>query len=284
MRKSKSARNRAGVLGIISFVLSITFFTGLISTAVAQATQHQTASLSSACGRSPDRLSRLVLAEYGAHFAAAGPVALPPTCVFSSDEEVDNFQRKVKKASVFVGGVEIDLQAEAAASLKKAIDAAAARGLRITPLDGTIAGKRSFADTERIWNSRFLPALDYWVRRGKIDRNEAEKSRGMDTTEQVLQVLDWEKDGMFFSTGKNRPIMSSVAPPGTSQHLSLLAFDIEQAANRTIRQIMNSNGWFQTVVNDSPHFTYLGVEESELPKRGLKAVAKGGYTYWVPAL
>jgi hypothetical protein len=45
---------------------------------------------------------------------------------------------------------------------------------------------------------------------------------------------------------------------------------------------MNSNGWFQTIINDRLHFTYLGVPESELPRRGLKAVLADGTIYWVP--
>lgn len=238
---------------------------------------------SHACRNSSDKLSQLIFAEYGAVFASSA-VTLPTKCIFTSGEEVDKFQRSLQTDKLTIAGVEIELQSAAIKALKRATETAAAHGLKITPLDGPIAGKRSFEDTERIWNSRFLPALDYWVRRGKISRADAENARNMTTVGQVLRVLEWEEEKMFFSTGKNFPIMSSVAPPGTSQHLLLLAFDIEQASNRTIRQIMNSNGWFQTVVNDSPHFTYLGLAESELSKHGLKAVTKGGHTYWVPAL
>ncbi len=182
-----------------------------------------------------------------------------------------------------IGGVSIELQEAAMNALLKAIEEAEERGLRITPLDGAIAGKRSFADTLRIWNSRFVPALNYWARKGRISKDDADAALLLPVREQVLQVFEWEAKGLYFSTGKNRPIMSSVAPPGTSQHLSLLALDIEQAGNRTVRDILNRNGWFQTVAGDSPHFTYLGATEAELPKLGLRKIVRGGYSYWVPA-
>lgn len=236
------------------------------------------------CRSATDKLGKRLFAEYGAIFSATDEVVLPKTCIFASESEVARFQSKLTTSKLTIGTVEIELQAAAMTSLKKALRDAETRGLRITPLDGSIAGRRSFADTERIWNSRFFPALDHWVRRSRISRQEADAARQLSVVDQVERVLLWEENGIFFSTGKNRPIMSSVAPPGTSQHLSLIAFDIEQASNRAVRDIMNANGWFQTVVNDSPHFTFLGYAESELPKRGLKAVARGGYKYWVPAV
>lgn len=236
------------------------------------------------CRLATDKLGARLFAEYGAMFFATQDVILPTTCIFTSEDEVRNFQAKLSTTSAKIGNAEIDLQSAAMESLQNAIRQAENRGIRISPLDGEIAGKRSFADTQRIWNSRFLPGLDYWVRRDRLSRTEADAALGLGVLEQVEQVLKWEAKGMFFSTGKNRSIMSSVAPPGTSQHLSLLAFDIEQARNKAVRDIMNANGWFQTVLNDSPHFTYLGVAELELPKRGLKATIRGGYKYWVPAL
>lgn len=236
------------------------------------------------CRSATDKLGKRLFAEYGAMFSATDEVVLPKTCIFASENEVARFQNKLTISKLSIGTVEMELQATATTSLKKALRDAETRGLRITPLDGSIAGRRSFADTERIWNSRFLPALDHWLRRGRISRQEADAARSLGIINQVERVLSWEEMGIFFSTGKNRPIMSSVAPPGTSQHLSLLAFDIEQASNKAVRDIMNANGWFQTVVNDSPHFTFLGSAESELPSRGLKSVTRGGYKYWVPAV
>jgi hypothetical protein len=45
---------------------------------------------------------------------------------------------------------------------------------------------------------------------------------------------------------------------------------------------MNKYGWFQTIKSDEPHFTFLGVAESELPKRGLTALRRGSRIYWIP--
>jgi hypothetical protein len=225
-----------------------------------------------------------VFREYGSIFAADDSVDIPRKCIFSSEQEVTKFQDSTETESARIGGVEIELQEAAMEALLDAVSEAQERGLRLTPLDGAIAGKRSFADTVRLWNSRLVPALNHWVARGRISRGEADASLKMSVIEQATQVFAWESKGFYFSTGKNRPIMSSVAPPGTSQHLAMLAFDIEQANDRRIREIMNRYGWFQTVVGDPPHFTFIGVAERKLPERGLKAVASGGHTYWVPNL
>jgi len=45
---------------------------------------------------------------------------------------------------------------------------------------------------------------------------------------------------------------------------------------------MAAAGWFQTVLSDLPHFTFLGLEEAELPSRGLKPVEVNGQTFWIP--
>ena len=95
-------------------------------------------------------------------------------------------------------------------------------------------------------------------------------------------VLGWESAGMNFGTNLRGPIFSSTAPPGTSQHLSLLAFDVTENGDPRVREILNRHGWHQTIVRDTPHFTFLGLPGSELPGRGLKAVYNGGRMYWVP--
>jgi hypothetical protein len=78
--------------------------------------------------------------------------------------------------------------------------------------------------------------------------------------------------------------MYSVAPPGTSQHLSMLAIDIAEFNDARTREIMASHGWFQTVISDLPHFTYLGVDEAALPDLGLKKVLNGDRGFWIPDL
>lgn len=236
------------------------------------------------CPIQSDAISRRVFAEYGAIFAAADSVKLPGVCVFRNEKEVENFHATLKIKTAVIRRTTIELQDAAMVSLLSAINDAERANLRITPLDGSIAGRRSYADTVRIWNSRFLPALNHWVRRGKITGSQADAARALDKMEQVEQVMEWESRAWFFSTNFSRSIFSSTAPPGTSQHLSLLAFDVVEYGNKRIRNILNQHGWFQTVASDAPHFTYLGVAETELPARGLKPLMRGGYKYWVPKL
>lgn len=236
------------------------------------------------CPIESDAIARRVFAEYGAMFAAAESVKLPGVCVFRNEMEVENSHATLKIKTSVIRLTTIELQDAAMVSLLSAINDAERANLRITPLDGSIAGRRSYADTVRIWNSRFLPALNYWVRRGKITASEADAARALDKMEQVQQVMEWESRGWFFSTNFSRSIFSSTAPPGTSQHLSLVAFDVVEYGNKRVRNILNKRGWFQTVASDAPHFTYLGVAESELPARGLKPLMRGGYKYWVPKL
>jgi len=79
--------------------------------------------------------------------------------------------------------------------------------------------------------------------------------------------------------GKETKILGLVAPPGTSQHLWGLAIDLE-ILTPSQKQILNENGWFQTVVNDLPHWTYLGWREEDLPKFGLQQKIIQGIKYW----
>jgi hypothetical protein len=94
--------------------------------------------------------------------------------------------------------------------------------------------------------------------------------------------LALEERGLYFAKGFSKSIIYSGAPPGSSQHLSMLALDIVESNNPVVRQILAKHGWFQTVVSDLPHFTFLGEAEAELPKLGLKKVASSGRSYWVP--
>ena len=93
-------------------------------------------------------------------------------------------------------------------------------------------------------------------------------------------VLDLENKGVFFSTDFKKSILYSVAAPGTSQHLSMLAFDVKEFGDEKIRRILANHGWFRTVQSDAPHFTYLGYKESDLERLGLRKIPDGGF--WVP--
>lgn len=237
--------------------------------------------LAAVCPIDESVVARRVFKDYGAMFIATWDVHPPVKCVFENEEEVSAFQGTVKSRTATIGGRTIELQSAAMDALEKARAAAAKRKLSVTPR-GASAAKRSYADTHRIWKSRFDPALKHWTARGKIKPEDAERAAKLETTDQVAQVIEWEKDSIWFSTGFNRSIFSSVAAPGTSQHLSMLALDVAEFANKDVRSILNEHGWFQTIIDDTPHFTYLGLDEDELPKRGLVAAEKDGYTFWIP--
>jgi len=235
------------------------------------------------CAIDSDPLAARMFREYGAVFASSD-VTVPPHCIFESEKETAEFQSSLRTRTDTVGGVKIELQTAAMEALLAAQKEAASRGLTITPRGGSTAAKRSFADTQRLWNSRFLPGLEYWTTKHKITRQEAERVKQLPIHAQVKRVLEWEEQGLYFSTGKDRTILSSVAAPGTSQHLSALALDVAQFDNAALRAILNRHGWYQTVVNDTPHFTYVGVREAELPQRGLILTVKNGYRFWTPCM
>jgi hypothetical protein len=241
-------------------------------------------SLDDICPTDSDPVAERVFAEYGAVFVSRDTVDFPTSCVFASGSDVQKFQNSVETATVKLGGTVIELQKAAMADLLAAVAEAKAKGLNITPRGSSSAGKRSYADTARIWDSRFYPALAYWQKRGKISVADANAAKRMATQQQVVQVMEWEAKGFWFNTNFSRTIFSSVAAPGTSQHLSMLAIDVSQYADARVRAILNAHGWFQTIANDTPHFTYLGYAENELPKRGLRSEKHGGFTFWVPNL
>src|SRR5205085_2267606 len=126
-----------------------------------------------------------------------------PVCLFESEEEVTSFQREAGWRAEDLSGATVELQPAAMGALLRAREDVRAYGLDITPRGGSEAGRRSFADSLRLWRSRFEPALAH-------------------------------------------------------------------------------HGWFQTVLSDLPHFTYLGLDERHLPARGLRRVEAGGQSFWIP--
>ena len=136
----------------------------------------------------------------------------------------------------------------------------------------------------RLWNTRFLPALDHWIGKGKLTAAQAERLRGLPLHDQVAEVLELEKSEIYFSKDLSKSILYSIAAPGTSQHISMLAFDVTEFQNPRVRELLGKHGWFQTVLSDLPHFTFLGLKESDLPKHGLKSVVVDGQTFWIPNL
>lgn len=238
-----------------------------------------------------DAVACRVLEEYGSVFVAGDSVVVPHRCIFESEDEVLSFQREAGwRSALFPSSrpdqpdAVIELQPAAMSALLAARDEMTARGLTLTPRGGVEAGRRTFADTVRLWDSRCHPALEHWRDKGRLQGGEAERLRGMDLREQVEAVLKLETEGLFFSTDFSKSILLSVAAPGASQHLAMLAFDIVEFRDEGVRKLLARHGWFQTVVSDLPHFTFLGLEEEELPRRGLRRVRHGSQSFWVPDL
>jgi len=228
-----------------------------------------------------DTLTRRVLEEYGAMFVAEG-VRLPPACVFETEEAVERFQREAGWRAEVIHGSPIELQPPAMAALLRACAEAEEAGQSLTPRGGSEAGRRSFADSLRLWRSRCEPALEHWCAAGRLEGREAERLRALPVREQAAAVLELERGGIFFSKDFKKSILQSVAAPGASQHLAMLAFDVTEYGDVRVQELLARHGWFQTVLSDLPHFTYLGLEEHELPSRGLSRVEAGGQTFWVP--
>ncbi len=229
-----------------------------------------------------DAVERRLLAEYGAMYVADASVRVPPRCVFRSEEECARFQAEVEPRAAVVGDARIELQPAALDALLAARAEAQAHGLEITPRGGAEAARRSYADTLRLWESRVTPALAHWVASNALAPDEAERLGSLCCAEQIAAVLKEEERGNFFSKDFSRTILSSVAAPGASQHLSMLAFDATEFRDGRVREIMARHGWFQTVLHDLPHFTFLGVREKELRALGLKRVVERGQDFWIP--
>lgn len=225
-------------------------------------------------------VEKRILEEYGAVFLTK---ATPPTKImFTSEEEVDAFQEMAGSTIAEIGGTTIELQPEAMKALQKAVAEAKQMDLKITPRDGAEAAKRSYRKTLALWNSRVEPALEHWKSRGSLTDETISNLKSLPINQQVSEVLELEKQEIYFNTFFNNSILYSVAAPGTSQHLAMLAFDVNEFENEKVRDILAKHGWFRTVQNDEPHFTYLGYEESDLPGLGLKKVLRKGSAFWIP--
>ena len=229
-----------------------------------------------------DQVARRVLHDYGAMFVGADSILPPPLCVFTSEDEVERFQKEAGWIAGTFGEAVIELQPAAMTALLQARDVAHAEGVEISPRDGAEAARRSYADTVRLWNSRFLPALDHWTRAGRLSESQAERLRNLSIQDQVPEVLELEKEGIFFSKDLSKSVLYSIAAPGTSQHIAMLAFDANEFQDQRVREILAQHGWFQTVLSDLPHFTFLGLTEVELPGRGLKSVEVNNQMFWIP--
>lgn len=228
-----------------------------------------------------DEVGDRMLREYGALFVAQGKIVLPVTPVFKDAAEVSSWQAGVAAVTENIGGFDVTLQGTAMNALQEAIAEAKGQSLTITPR-GKDASKRNYEETEELWASRVNPGLEHWVKQGKLAPADADRIKAMTPFAQVSEIFKLEQEKIFFSKDLKKPIMYSVAPPGTSQHLSMLALDVTEHDNAKVREVLAKHGWFQTVVSDLPHFTYLGMQESELTQRGLIKLEDAGRVYWAP--
>ncbi len=184
----------------------------------------------------------ILLRAYGAAFVNQQPeIKLPPKVILANEQETKAFQTTLTMGKVDNTN-DCYLQKLAADAFNKAKSAA-----RISLKSGYGGSDctRTFATNLRFW-------------RKYADNN---------TLERVRQ-------------GKETAILGIVAPPGASQHLWGLAIDL-QVYSQVQRQALNKNGWFQTVENDVPHWTYVGLTEDNLPLFGFKNKIVRGTTYWL---
>jgi hypothetical protein len=230
--------------------------------------------------RATNSVERRLLAEYGAVFVAQG-VQPPPKIVFKDESELAVFQSGLSVSAENIAGFNMELQSTAMDDLQMALAEAKESRLAVSPR-GADSARRSYEETVGLWESRVTPALKHWVGKKRLTQSEADRIEALSPYEQVPEVLKLEDLGLFFAKDLSKSIIYSVAPPGTSQHLSMLAFDVKEHENPRVRQVLAKHKWFQTVVSDLPHFTYLGIEESELPNRGLEKVIESGRSFWIP--
>lgn len=229
--------------------------------------------------RPTDSSGELILREYGAYFLARGGAVPPKKVVFKDEADVQAFQSSVEITQQTVGGATIRLQAPAMNALNRAVAEAKASGVSITPR-GSGPSLRSYAETVSNWKGKVSAGFKRWVP-SRVSAAEAKRISALTPYEQVPEILAFEQKGIYFSLAFDKSIIYSVAPPGTSQHCSGLALDVTEFGNARVRAILAKHGWFQTISSDLPHFTFMGVQESELPSLGLKKVGNG-QVFWVP--
>jgi hypothetical protein len=201
--------------------------------------------------------------------------------IFPTADSVARWQTSVRPEQAEFAGVTVRLQSAAMQSLMKARGEAIQAHLSISAR-GADAARRNYDDTLRLWRSRVNPGLQHWVVKRLLSAAEAGRIRKLPVREQAAEILRLEGRGLYFSSDFSKSILSSVAIPGASQHLAMLAFDVKEHDNPAVRLILERHGWFQTVKSDLPHFTYVGVSKNELPSLGLKPVREGDRVFWVP--
>ncbi|NJM24125.1 MAG: peptidase M15 [Richelia sp. SM1_7_0] len=187
----------------------------------------------------------IILDAYGAVFVnQKAEIKLPRTVLLNSEQETQEFQTTLTMGKVD-NTADCYLQKVAADALNQANSQ-----IRIRLKSGYGSGDctRNYATNLRFWN----------------------KYANNNTLIRVKQ-------------GTEKAILGVVAPPGTSQHLWGLAIDLGLLSQKQ-REALQQNGWFQTVENDLPHWTYVGLPEESLPQFGFQKKIIRGITYWLTPL
>lgn len=223
-----------------------------------------------------------LLNEYGAIFITDESVVSPPVCIFENKKAVEKFQTGIFKAAAEIEKTHIELQTIAMERYREARAEAQKKNLDITPRGGSEAARRSFDDTIRLWKSRVNPACEHWLKEGRLTEKQVADLKKLPLKAQVGAVLKLEEAGIYFNTFFNRSILYSVAAPGASQHLAMLALDVKEFRDEKVRKILAKHGWFRTVQNDAPHFTFLGHKKRDLKKYGLKKIETEDGEFWIP--
>jgi hypothetical protein len=229
-------------------------------------------------------VERRLFSEYGAVFTTTATP--PPRVIFTDSSEVDRFQASLEIRRARFGEHEITLQSEAMGAILLAVREIERQGGRITARAAD-AGARSYQDTVGLWLRNVMRGLEHWESLGKLSPEHAQRVRDLAPVDQVSVILNLEQtEQLFFGTFFDRSILHSVAAPGASQHLSLLAFDVSEYQDAEVERVLGLHGWYRTVSNDLPHFTYLGHQQAALPNEGLTLVAReygeSNYRFWVP--
>ena len=231
-------------------------------------------------------VERRLFAEYGAIFVTEATP--PPTIIFADADAVDTFQSSLAIKRAVLGDYEIALQAEAMDALIRAAAEMNERAGQITPRAAD-SGGRSFADTVSLWTRNVTRGLEHWENQQRLTAEQGDRIRHLAPVAQVAVILELEEqEQLYFGTFFDKSILYSVAAPGASQHLALLAFDAAEFQSAGVTDVLGRHGWFRTVPNDLPHFTYLGRSEGELPGLGLQRIERAynrqPYGFWVPRL
>lgn len=222
--------------------------------------------------------------EYGAPIAAADETVMRPTrLIFLGAEALDSFQASLPLDSTWVGRTYVVLQRVALRDFVAARQAAARLGLTLSPRGARAASTRRFEESYDYWTVRVRAGLERMVRERALTQGEVDSILRLPLRSHVSAVLDLESRGFLFGMGALKPILRSAAAPGGSQHQVGYAIDVEEHADSRLRRVLAAEGFWQTVAQDEPHFTYLGPSDSAtLIARGLSRVQVGGRVYWVP--